>query len=331
MTTDTTPLEPIEPRTALELYLEHKSTSCSKETVQNHRYRLKAFVRWCQEQGIDNMNILSGRDLQRYRLWRKDEGDLAEVTLSMNMSTLRVMLKWAASIEAVPSDLHDKILVERPRSDKQRREETLDEDSAEEILTYLAKFEYASQEHAIFALLWQTGMRLGGAHSIDLTDIDLTDEWIELQHRPNEGTTLKNGKSGERPISITTDLAQVLEDYIETARPKITDEFGRDPLFTTENGRMTKSSIRRVIYKVTSPCYRGEDCPGHDPDSNKCPEGVSPHSIRRGSITHFLANDIPPEIVGDRMNVSRKVLSAHYDKRSEKVKLEQRRKYLDNI
>lgn len=277
------------------------------------------------------MNDLSGRDLQQYRLWRKEDGDLSDFTLAMNMSTLRVMLQWAASIEAVHSNLHDKVLVERPRSEDQRRDETLDEDSAEEIFAYLAKYEYASQEHAIFGLLWQTGIRLGSAHSIDLPDIDLDEEWIELHHRPDEGTTLKNGKSGERPISITTDLAQVLNDYIDTIRPNVTDEFGRKPLFTTEQGRMSKGTIRRIIYKITSPCYRGEECPDHDPDSNKCPEGVSPHSIRRGSITHFLANDVPPEIVGDRMNVSRKVLDAHYDKRSEEVKLEQRRKYLDNI
>jgi hypothetical protein len=58
---------------------------------------------------------------------------------------------------------------------------------------------------------------------------------------------------------------------------------------------------------------------------------VSPHSIRRGSITHFLSQDVPVEIVGDRMDVSRDVLDKHYDKRSEEVKLEQRRGYLDKI
>jgi hypothetical protein len=73
-------------------------------------------------------------------------------------------------------------------------------------------------------------------------------------------------------------------------------------------------------------------CPDCEGDSDaKCPEGVNPHAIRRGSITHFLTCDVPVEIVGDRMDVSRKVLNKHYDRRSKQVKVEQRRRYLDNI
>ena len=58
---------------------------------------------------------------------------------------------------------------------------------------------------------------------------------------------------------------------------------------------------------------------------------VSPHDIRRGSITHFLTEDVPEKVVSDRMNVGQNVLDKHYDKRSEEVKVEQRRGYLDNI
>jgi len=35
--------------------------------------------------------------------------------------------------------------------------------------------------------------------------------------------------------------------------------------------------------------------------------------------------------VGDRANVSEQVLEKHYDQRSAKVKMEQRRDYLDNL
>jgi hypothetical protein len=90
--------------------------------------------------------------------------------------------------------------------------------------------------------------------------------------------------------------------------------------------------MRRIVYNVTAPCYLGEECPNctDDPDA-KCLEAVTPHAVRRGSITHFLTSDVPVQVVGDRMDVSRKVLDKHYDRRSEEVKLEQRRSYLDNI
>jgi hypothetical protein len=57
----------------------------------------------------------------------------------MRTGTLRVFLKWAASIDAVPENLYDKVMVPRVRPEQRQRDETLDAERAQEILTYLAK------------------------------------------------------------------------------------------------------------------------------------------------------------------------------------------------
>lgn len=325
-------LEPIEPAQAQELYLEHKATDCAAKTVRAHRYRLNHLVEWCRANGIDNLNELTGRHLQEYRLWRKKDGELAPLTLNQQMSTVRVFLEWCASIEAVPADLYDKVLVPRVRPEDQRRDETLPADTARAILSYLQKYEYASTEHAVFGLLWETGIRLGAAHSLDVGDVDVDTATLRVEHRPDSDTRLKNGRQGERPIALTADCATLLVEYLDTTRPAGTDAHGREPLFTTAYGRMHRSTLRNLIYRVTAPCYRGEPCEEcTGAAERKCPDAVSPHAIRRGSITHFLSNDVPVEIVGDRMDVSRDVLDKHYDKRSAAVKLEQRRGYLSNV
>ncbi|WP_188786763.1 site-specific integrase, partial [Halobellus salinus] len=75
-------LEPIEPAEAKEMYLEQRKQEVSDATIQAHHYRLNQFVRWCTEvEGLDNLNTLSGRDLQRFKVWRRDDGDLNNVTL----------------------------------------------------------------------------------------------------------------------------------------------------------------------------------------------------------------------------------------------------------
>lgn len=95
---------------------------------------------------------------------------------------------------------------------------------------------------------------------------------------------------------------------------------------------MHRTTIRCLVYRVTAPCFRGEPCSNCTGTADrKCPDAVSPHAIRRGSITHYLSEDVPAEIIGDRMDVSRDVLDKHYDKRSEEVKLEQRRAYLETV
>lgn len=93
---------------------------------------------------------------------------------------------------------------------------------------------------------------------------------------------------------------------------------------------------------MTRPCFYGEECP-HDRDPGECeaagnsdqaydcPSAKSPHTWRRGHITHLLGNDVPLEIVSGRADVSPDVIDDHYDSRDKRQKTEQRREYLDNI
>jgi len=220
-------------------------------------------------------------------------------------------------------------MIPRLRPEEQRREETLETETPQDILDYLSTYQYASTEHAVFALLWETGIRFGAANSLDVEDLDTTNRQLTLLHRPDQGTQLKNGSGGERPVALSEQLATVLDQYVDNRRTSGTDDYDRRPLFTTSNGRMCRTTIRRLVYRVTAPCFRNERCPGCVDRANKCPEAVSPHSIRRGSITHFLSQDVPVEIVGDRMDVSRDVLDKHYDQRTEARKSRRRREALE--
>jgi site-specific recombinase XerD len=332
MSTDKSDLEPLDPETGVELFIEHKATDCAASTVQNHRYRMKHFLEWCDETGTENLNDLSGRDIQRYRLWLADGDDINAITMKNMMSGFRVFLEWAGSIEAVTENLYQKLMIPRVRGNRESREDILETERAEELLAHLSRYKYASMHHVLLAFLWETGMRMGAAHSVDVDDVDLDVERIELVHRPEQGTTLKNGEGGERLVAISSELAEMLADHIDTIRHDVVDDYDRRPLLTTEYGRMCRTTMRRKIYEITAPCYLNNDCPDcEEGDDRKCPEAVSPHAIRRGSITHYLTEDVPVEVVSDRMDVSRKVLDKHYDKRSAEVKLEQRRGYLDDI
>lgn len=76
MTTPNDDLEPIDLSTARKHYLDHKKTYCSEATVQAHHYRTKHIAKWCDEEGIDDLNELTGRNLHEFRLWHMDRGTL---------------------------------------------------------------------------------------------------------------------------------------------------------------------------------------------------------------------------------------------------------------
>lgn len=92
-------LQPIRPEDAVEMYLRERSTDASEATLDAHEYRLGHFIRWCNEKDINNLNALSGRDLHRYKLWRKEDGDLNQVSVKTQMDTLRVFTRFCESID----------------------------------------------------------------------------------------------------------------------------------------------------------------------------------------------------------------------------------------
>ncbi|QSX01008.1 tyrosine-type recombinase/integrase [Haloterrigena alkaliphila] len=335
-------LEPTEPEEALELYVEDKARECRKSTVASHRSRLGFFVDWCAEQGIDNLNNLSARDLHEYRVWRRE--DLSVNTEKTQMDTLRVFVEWCETIDAVPSGLFKKIKSPSIPDEEAARETTLHVSDAKEIVEYLRRFEYASIEHVAWVLLTETGMRMGAARTLDVGDYrpDADKPHLDVVHRPETDTPIKNGPRGERRVGISDDVCAVVDDYLEHQRPVVTDDYGREPLLATVQGRIAKSTIRRYVYKRSRPCTIGRECPhDRDPDeceaavdpdhASGCPSSVTPHPIRRGYITYLLQAGVPVDVISDRCNVSPKVIELHYDVRSEEDKMRQRREVLDEI
>jgi site-specific recombinase XerD len=335
-----THLEPIEPADAVELYLTEKESEVSEWTLYSHGSRLGHFTRWCDEKDIDNLNDLTGRDLKRYKLWRRDDGDLNNVTVKTQMDTLRVFIRWCESIDAVTPDLSVK--VESPNLDHNDnvREVMLDPDDGKEVLNYLRKYEYASIGHVTLTLLWRCSLRRGAAVALDVDDYESGSQQIAVHHRPETATPIKNKARGERVIALQASVCELLDDWIADRRPDVTDEHGRKPLLATTQGRIHGQTVQRHVYAYTRPCVYSNQCPAErDPETcdaaknrsaaSGCPENVSPHAIRRGSITNYLQNEIPKPVLSDRANVSVDVLDKHYNEMTESEKAEQRRQFFN--
>ena len=335
-------LDSITPEEAVEWYLADRESELAEASLRSHKSRLGHFLRWCDEVDTTDLNELSGRDLHRYRLWRREDGELATVTEKTEMDTVRVFIRWCESIDAVEQDLSTKVLSPTLSNGENVRDEMLDADVAERILEYLSTFEYASDRHVCLRLLWRALLRRGALRALDLEDYDPDEQSLEVIHRPDTGTPVKNQYRGERFLALSPETCTVLDDWIETRRPDVTDEYGRAPLLATKQGRMHVGTIQSIIYSVTRPCFTTNDCPhgreieGCDAAADQtqayeCPSSVSPHPVRRGALTHWLRSEVPEHVISDRGNVTSDVLKKHYDERSEQEKMEQRRRYLDNI
>ncbi|MDZ7687281.1 MAG: site-specific integrase [Halobacteriales archaeon] len=333
-------LEPLAPEEAVEMYLDARRDELTKETYRKQEQRLESFVYFCDDKDIQNLNNLSGRDLYRYRLWRKEGNDyydsVKNITVRANLATLRTFLGFAESIDAVPTGM--KLKVQLPDVENESTDTFLDADRAEEILEHLDRYEYASRTHVVFAIMWRTAARAGSVRALDLEDFDPEEPCLMFRHRPETGTPLKNKERGERDVHIDSYYAQVIQDYIDQNRFERTDEHGREPLLTTEQGRPVTPTFRRNCYRVTIPCLTGP-CPhNRDPETcewtekderSKCPSSCGCHALRRGSITDHRNRGIPAELVSDRVDATPEVIDQHYDKRTERERMRVRRRIIE--
>ncbi|WP_245549684.1 tyrosine-type recombinase/integrase [Natronococcus occultus] len=257
------------------------------------------------------------------------------------MDTLRVFFEWCETIDAVQPGLFKKIKSPVIPDGGSVDDTVIHTDEANEILEHLGRYEYATVEHMVWLILAKTGMRMGAAHALDVKDYRPGEEQphLSIVHRPETATPIKNGRKGERPVSIEPDACEIVDDYLEQRRPDVTDEHGHDPLLASQQGRLSKSTIRRYVYKWSRPCAAGQRCP-HDRNpeeceaatdldqASKCPSSVTPHPIRRGYITRLLQAGVPVDVVSDRCNVSPAVIEEHYDVRTEDEKMRQRHQVL---
>jgi len=336
-------LESMSPDEGVERYLQSR-TGISSNTKEDYQRKLQYFLEYCQLSEIENLNNLSGRDLSEYKTWRREESTdevdtLAPTTMEDDLILLRHFIGYLESIEAVEPNLSEKVTI--PESDEMSRDIELEPERLKEILDYQSKYKYATLDHVTVALIGDTGRRLGAIRGLDITDYnqDDSDPYLKIRHRPGE-TRLKNGYDGEAEVSLSPPTHEILSSYIETNRHEVEDEHGRRPLLTTKHGRPAHSTLRRIVYKYTRPCYIGNPCPhGKSPDdceaaenrdsASKCESSRSPHAMRHGYLTELLRHGIPKEVITDRCDLTVETLEKHYDERSEEEKRRYRKEVLE--
>ena len=332
----------LDPETALEDYLTDKTAGYARKTVQAHRSRLEPFIWWCiEEAAIEDLSELTRRDLQTFRRWRRDQGDLKPISVKSIMNTLRVFIKWCEREGAVPTGLHENVYVPPVADDS--RDTVIPSELVSEVLEWLRKYRYASIQHCVWELLADTGMRMGALRALDVEDYRADDyPYVEFAHRDKTDTPLKNGPEGERFVHLSKSAGDALEDYLQQIRPDVTDDCGRAPLLATKHGRIAPSTIRNYVYMLTCPCAIGDECP-HDESPNdcvaaqsnnqssKCPSSKSPHAIRRGVISHELRAGVPVATICQRCNVTEPVLRKHYDQLEEDERMAVRKEQMDSV
>ena len=310
----------------------------SPATVAQYKRTIPHFVDFAKQTGVRAVSGLSTQLVDRYvdTLQTEYDSDATALTYTKNV---RGWLRWLNERQMCDEAVYRILDKDKLGLKPNARDEALPRSDASTIVQRLLQYRRGSHSHALVELLWNGGPRIGGVHSLDVSDFDPQERELRFRHRPETGTRLKNGNDashtggdGERNILLKQTTANAIQLYIETERPALTDEYSREPLFTTSYGRAARSTLRRWVYEATSCRWSREEtdqvpCNGDcDPDSNVCPHSYYPHAIRRGAIVDHLSGGLRRERASERFDVSVKVIKKHYDPRTEQDRLNDRRK-----
>lgn len=364
-------LESTEPGEAFDLWLEQQYGEKTASTIGSYERRVKPFLRYLDTQGIEDLNEVTTRHVKAFEAQRKSK-DVQKNTLNNQFGTIRLFLQYCEQLNAVSVDVVAALDIPGLSKDERVNTEKLPPQRAREILDNLERYRFASREHVVFLLLWHTTARMGTIRALDVDDVyfdhdDLERIRVELEaegyhpdviedviskavppflyprHRPEEETPLKNAKGGERTINISASVAAVLRNYLDVNRADVEDEYGREPLISSQkgSGRLSGSAIRNWCYILTQPCEFGGECPyGEDPETcvarehgqgSKCPGSKSPHKIRTGAVTHHVDREWPPEVLSKRANTSKELIEGVYDQPEELTRGRKRRRFLENL
>ncbi len=168
------------------MYLNSREGEVRDSTLKTHEYRLNHFVRWCDQNNVENLTNIDPIDIEQYKNWRRKDGDLSKSALKGQLDTLRVFMRYLGRLGIVDSELCESVpSVKMKRSDEVNNRK-ISEDNAQAILETLDRYHYATVEHVWFLLAWRTSARVGALRALTWTTMtQITSFYIsvnEMEH-----------------------------------------------------------------------------------------------------------------------------------------------------
>lgn len=323
----------LSPAEAAQRWLDKRSVALAESTLTDYSYRLKQFTDWAESKDVDSMQELTPWLIDEFDAKRKGD-DVRPITLRNHQQTVKDWLSWASEVGIAPEGVAAPIEIPDVDRSQHVSDITLEQGYGVELLKSFRNGRFrASEHHLTFEILWNVGCRMGGARGLDLRDVDREANVLEFRHRPESDTPLKKSEQGERDVGVPEETMAVIGEWIDHHRPEVRDDYGRQPLLATVQGRASLSTIRSWSYFATVPC-RFQDCPHGKKQSScdwftptyavNCPSSRAPHQVRSGSITWQRNRGMDAEVVSRRVNASVRVINKHYDLPTKREEFEQR-------
>lgn len=207
----------------------------SPHTLSNYKRDILKFLTYIEKINIDSLKSITKNECKSF-LYNLAEENYSQKSTARHIASLRSFWKYLLSKDQV--DLNPWEFVIMPKLPK-RLPSVL---SVKDMSKFLESFDLSdssgNRDQCICELIYATGLRVSELCSLNVQDIDLTEQEIMIV-----------GKGNKERIVIFGDVAkQVLERYIDVYRLDLQKNNHDSALFLNTNGtRLTARSVQRMI------------------------------------------------------------------------------------
>jgi integrase/recombinase XerD len=256
----------------------------AKTTVDSDIRRLRQYLRWCEERGLDPM-LAEKEDLKEYLAESRSKGHKL-ATLKKTFGTLAGFYEYLEEekkASAAPVRYIQKKYLRAYKSDAETRKLISVEEAAKMVTATID-----SRDRAILLVLFKTGIRREELVTLDVVDVDMSRMQIKLK---------PTAKRSNRIVFFDDECRETLSRWL-TVRARLQPE--STALFTGKGGsRLHGGGVWIVVAKAAQ---RVELT---DPHSEKLDERFSAHACRHWHATHLIRAGMRREYVqwlrGDAM------------------------------
>jgi len=260
------------PAPLVKRFLDYIFLECglSGATVTAYKHDLIEFWASIDACGIDAADI-SMEEVQRHLIELQRRG-LVVSSIARHLAAIKVFLRWLHAERILRKDLAS--LIEG--SKKWRNiPETVRYSQVEALLQAPdPKSEFYLRDRAILELLYATGMRVSELVGLNLSQINLRLGYLRCFGKGRK----------ERIIPVGRCAIEAVEEYVESARPRLPNAAISEALFLSRTGKvLDRTNIWRLVRKYAVLA--------------SIDKHLSPHTLRHCFATHLLAGGADLRIV----------------------------------
>ncbi len=270
----------------VEEFLEYlqKERRFSENTIEAYRGDLIQLVSFLQRKDKVNERCVKWSDVARqtlmnYTLTLQEQG-YASSTIARKVAACKSLIKYLVA-SGVLSGLPTGEIGATPA--KKVSPHILDKGEIGQLLrqTEDGTTPEVKRDRAMISLLYATGMRVSEMTALDIDDVD-------INQRAEPCVQCRGSKNKKRRISFDSQVARILTDYTEEARPQLLRDSGEQALFLNRLGRrLTRQGFWQILK-------------GHA-KAAKIEKKVTPHTLRHSNAVHMLQQGMDIQTLQQRL------------------------------